>query len=363
MRQAGDGAVVAKQLDTSLGVWGPGGTGGDGAAAAWDALPGVRTTEDPTVVSVSEDRLDVFVRGGNGGVQQRTWRGSSGGWAAEGGVWRALPGSGKVRGAVAAVATANNRLSLFVRDGADNRVRHREWSAGGGWLPATSFESLGTGVKTTSPPFGVAVGGGSGGFVVFARGTKNKIFAKARASAGARWLPSGRASGAWDDLGGAGSLSGPSAAASLDQATGRWRVDLFVRGPGGDVRHKWLVLGDGADYGTSSWSPSKTGWVSLGGGATDRPSAALRRGGASSMIDVVIRAAGDELPKVRTLDLGTGVWSPSWTPLGGRRVATGAVALVATPGGGRVDAVCRAKDDGRPLHAWYDADAEAWYPE
>jgi hypothetical protein len=79
-------------------------------------------------VSWGANRIDVFARGGNGGVWGRVW--DARGWHG----WSAL--GGFVTTAPDVASRAFNRLDIFAR-GADGAVYQREWTGTGftGWHP------------------------------------------------------------------------------------------------------------------------------------------------------------------------------------------------------------------------------------
>jgi hypothetical protein len=91
----------------------------------WESL-GSKITESPVAVSWSADRLDLFVRGTDGGVWHKWWDGSQ--W----GDWESL--GGQIIGPISAVSWSADRLDLFVR-GTDGAVWHKWWD-GAQWGPS-----------------------------------------------------------------------------------------------------------------------------------------------------------------------------------------------------------------------------------
>jgi hypothetical protein len=85
-------------------------------------------TSAPGAVSWGFNRLDVFVRGTNGAVYQKSWIGDR--WDS----WYSLGGS--VTGPPAVASQGSNQLEFFVRDGA-GYLNQRSWrpSQWTGWLP------------------------------------------------------------------------------------------------------------------------------------------------------------------------------------------------------------------------------------
>ena len=97
-------------------------------------------TTPPVVVSRAPGRLDVFARGGDGGLWHRaldatgtTAKGNGSDWAA----WRRLGATTRIRGQPAAVAV-DGRVEVFAWDAADTgRLLHRSYD-GARWLPGDS---------------------------------------------------------------------------------------------------------------------------------------------------------------------------------------------------------------------------------
>jgi hypothetical protein len=119
----------------------------------------------PMATSWGSGRLDVVVVGTDGHLYQRYWEG---GWSA---AWLDLgfPSAG-ISGDPAAVGWAPGRLDLFVR-GTDNRLWQRFW-AGSGW--SAWFQPVGNvGVLASSP---TAASEMAGELTVLTRGSDNGVY-------------------------------------------------------------------------------------------------------------------------------------------------------------------------------------------
>lgn len=231
----------------------------DKFAAAWISLGGGATSR-PAPAQSSSGRLDVFTKGQDNALWQRTWNGSAwSGWTSVGGSLTSSP---------AAVASGTNRIDVFAR-GVDNRLWHRWWN-GSAW---SSWSPVG-GVLTSGP----AVASWSAGRLdVFARGQDQAL-----------WHVSWSASGgwsAWQSLGGV--LTSDPAAVSW----GANRIDVFARGKDNALWHLW--------WNGSSW----WGWSSLGGQLGSAPAVSSC---ASGRLDIVALGMNSEVYR-----LG---YAAAWTP-------------------------------------------------
>ena len=270
----------------------------------WESLGGI-ILAGPAVSSWASDRLDCFVRGGDGHMWHKWWDGSSwSGWEDLGGVIDDTPG---------AVSWGPNRIDCFVR-GMNNAMHHRWWD-GSSW---SGWEDLG-GVITS----GVGVASwGPNRLDCFVKGTDNHMHHK--------WWDGSSWSG-WEDLGGV--IDGTPAAVSW----GPNRIDTFVRGMDNGLWHKWW---DG-----SSWS----GWERLGGIITAGPAAASR---ADRRLDAFVKG-GDNGLWYKWIDTnvshhGAGVWS-GWHTLGG--VLDDEPAAVSW-NANRIDVFVRGTDSALHHKAW-----------
>jgi hypothetical protein len=124
----------------------------------WISLGGVLTSS-PTVTSTAVNRLTVAARGGDGAVWTQSFNGSSwSGWSSAG---------GQIKGAPALVAQSGNRIDLFVT-GTDNRL-YRSRNFGG-------FSLLG-GTLTSGPAAALMpTGGGNGVIQIGVRGGDGKLY-------------------------------------------------------------------------------------------------------------------------------------------------------------------------------------------
>jgi hypothetical protein len=226
---------------------------------------------DPSAVSWSANRIDVFIRGSTGALQHKNWDGAA--WSG----WENLGGT--IVGGPDACSTAAGRLDVFAR-GTDNALYHIYYQAG--W---SAWEKLG-GVITSDPS---AVASGNGRIDVFARGSDNAIWTISYQNGWSAWSSLGGTSvgspdaaswgagrldvvipgsnnsiwhragqngtwTAWEDLGG-GFTSDPSVV-----SWGVNRLDIYARGNDNALWHKW-------------WDGTWSGWQSLGGGMSSGPDA------------------------------------------------------------------------------------------
>jgi endonuclease/exonuclease/phosphatase family metal-dependent hydrolase len=239
-------------------------TAGRKGWSGWKNLGGTISSA-PAVTSSRPGRLDAFVRGAGDDLVYRVFRnGRWGGWINLGGTLTSAP---------AAVSPAPGRIEVFVR-GASGELVQRSYRNGawGGW------KNFGT--RIASAP--AVVSPAAGRIELFARSPEFRLLQKSYD--GSRWS-------AWRDLGG-DLTAGPAAA-----ATGPNGVHVFVRGASGELVHRI--------WNGTSWS----GWKNLGGAFTSAPAAATDGG----RIEVFVRGGADDL--VQRTYVG-GLWS-SWKTLGG----------------------------------------------
>jgi len=226
----------------------------------WTSLGGV-ITSGPDAASWGADRKDVFVRGTDNGLWQRTWNGTSWSpWVSLGGVLTSSP---------AAVSWGPNRLDVFVR-GTDNALWHK-WYDAAGWH---NWEWLG-GVLTSGPDVDSWA---SGQLDVFVRGTDNGLWH--------RWFDS---SGwhHWEPLGGI-LTSDPSSV-----SWGPNRVDVFVRGTDYALWHRW--------WDTAGWH----NWERLGGYIISGPDVASC---ATGHLDAFAVGGDSALYRLGFTGGGWGIW-------------------------------------------------------
>ena len=255
------------------------------------SLGGVLTSS-PSVSSWGSTRVDVFVRGTDNGLYQKTWNGTAwSAWSSLGGVLTSGPG---------AVSWSANRIDIFVR-GTDNQLYHRVWD-GSRWY---GWEALG-GALTSGP---VAASWAAGRLDVFVRGTDNGLYHKV-------W--DGRQWSSWEGLGGI--LSSDPGAVSW--ATNR--IDVVARGTDNAI---WIKSWNG-----SAW----TAWTSLGGGATSAPAIASC---SSGHLDVFVRGTDNALYQ---LGFNGAAWT-GWKSLGGSW--TSGPSAVCRPGTGIIDLFSSGTDD------------------
>jgi hypothetical protein len=205
----------------------------------WVSLGGILTA-DPTAVSWGPNRIDVFVRGTDNGMWQLTWNGST--WSN----WQSL--GGILTSAPEASSWGANHLDVFVR-GTDKGLWQLTWN-GSAW---SNWQSLG-GIATSSP---TAVSSTSNRIDVFVRGTDNGMWQLT-------W--NGSVWSNWQSLGGI-LLSGPEATSC---AAGH--LDVFVIGTDLGL---WQLGFNGSSWGN---------WQSVGGVWASDPGAVCPPGTTSIVV-------------------------------------------------------------------------------
>lgn len=215
---------------TDSGLWQR--TSNGGVWGSWASLGGILTSS-PAAVSSGGGRIDVFVRGTDNGLWQLTWNGTS--WSS----WQPL--GGVLTSGAAVASWGGGRLDVFVR-GTDYGLWHRSWN-GTQW---SNWESLG-GYLTADPG---AVSSGVNRIDAFARGTDNGLWQKT--FNGTTWS-------AWSPLG--GYLSTGPGASSCSSG----HMDVFVAGSDLAV----YQLGFNGSWGN---------WSRLGGAWTTNPGAVCQAG-------------------------------------------------------------------------------------
>ena len=214
--------------------------------SAWKSLGGVLTSS-PAATSPTSGVLDVFVRGTNGGLYEKTSTNGGSSWSA----WTSLGGQIASGTGPAAYSSGAGHLDVFV-EGTNGALYHKSYT--GTW---SGWQSLG-GSLTSSP---AATSTSAGVIDVFARGTDGAIWQKTTTNGGGSWSN-------WASLGGQiASGTGPAACS--------WgsHLGLFVEGTTGALYQK-------------TWTGSWSGWVNLGGALTSSPAATSPTSG---VFDVFVR--------------------------------------------------------------------------
>ena len=277
-----------------------------------------------TTVACAPNRLDVFVRGGDGGVYHKAWDGSR--WIPDERWYEPL--GGYIIGGITAVCIDNQKIGLFVRGG-NSALFYKTWT-GTAWLPSGgAWTNLG-GSLASQP---AAVSSGRGRMDVFVKGRDGQILHKTWN--GSRWLPS--------DLGYA-SLGGNSVGPTQAVSWGIDRLDVFTVGTDRALYHKAF---DG-----TAWYPSTTGWESLGGHVKGMP--AVTSWGVGRL-DIVVKDANQRLIH----KAWNGAWFPSitaWENLEGAIVGNPAVT---SWGPNRLDIFAQGLDGQMYHKAW---DGSRWLP-
>jgi V8-like Glu-specific endopeptidase len=205
----------------------------------WWSLGGGDIAGEPTVVSWSQDRIDVFARSTSGVPKHIRWIPSAG-WSQ----WESL--GGLMTGTLAAVSRDPGIIDVYIR-GTDGHLWGKAWWEGTGWLPnQTGWYDMG-GSLADSPVASALYGSGQLGHEqidVYARWTDDNIHVISWP--GTSWGP-------WT------SLDGLTTAQPATYARAYPRI-VFVRGT------------DGAIYYKRAWSSSggfEAGWQWLRGDLYD----------------------------------------------------------------------------------------------
>jgi hypothetical protein len=165
-----DGAVWQRTYNNGWSTWIP--LGGQLAAGT-----------GPAVASWSAGRLDVFVQGTNGALWHKWWNGAK--WSG----WESL--GGKLTASPAASPLGTNHIGVFVR-GTEGACWYKEWT-GTAW---SSWESLGgqlapnTGPAVLGMVFNTTTEGNEVFYELFVQGTDHQLW----------WQQFGRAGSAWTRL-------------------------------------------------------------------------------------------------------------------------------------------------------------------
>jgi C1A family cysteine protease len=247
----------------------------DGTTWSTSTSLGGILTSDPAAASPGNSLTDVFVRGTDGAIWEKTTTNGGASWSG----WNSLGGQIPAGTGPAVCSWGSGRLDLFVQ-GTDGAL-WRQWYTGTSW---SGWQPLG-GQLTSSAA--AATAPGSSRIDVFVRGTDGAIWQRTTTNRGSSWS-------GWTSRGGQIPANTIPAASSW----GSGRLDLFANGTDGQLW--WQYTSNGG----SSW----TGWQPLGGKLTSSPAAAAP---ASGIMDVFVRGSDNGLWE-RTYTSGS--WS-GWTSI------------------------------------------------
>jgi hypothetical protein len=216
-------------VDTNGTLWHTNGSG------TWDALGG-GSTASPAAVSMnySYSRLDVFVRGTDGGLWQKYYQN---GWS----TWISLGGHLASGTGPAVSSSSAGRLDVFV-DGTEGALWHKAWN-GTSW---SNWENLGG--HLTSSPAATRWSSNATNIEVFARGTDGAVWWK-------QWDGSGWST--WASLGGqVAPNTGPAVSQTLNLFVQSTDHKLWNRYPEGSRWSAWRTLGGNPPEALSNASPA-----------------------------------------------------------------------------------------------------------
>ena len=148
----------------------------NGGASNFEDLGGFYTSS-PVAVSRAKGFLDVFARGGDGGLWQLSYNGS---WSP----WTLISSNTTIQGQPDALSWDANRIDIFAW-GSDNSLLTKSFNAQTGqWTPSDRFDQIGTGLS--GPPKSVSDAAGS--MHVFVYGLYGSVAWKQwNISAGGKW--------------------------------------------------------------------------------------------------------------------------------------------------------------------------------
>jgi hypothetical protein len=148
----------------------------DGGTSSFEDLGGF-CTSTPVVVSRKNGTLDVFERGGDGGLWH-LWYDES--WSK----WSLISGNTSIQAQPDVISWDSNRLDVFAW-GMDNAMLYKSFNVTTGqWTPSDGFDRIGTGLS--GPPRSVSDGPGS--MHVFAYGLYGAVIWKSwNESSGGSW--------------------------------------------------------------------------------------------------------------------------------------------------------------------------------
>jgi hypothetical protein len=244
--------VVVRDADNKLEVFVVGGNGAlfhrrqvtwGGDYGAWSSLGGNLQPLTPAVGRNLDGRLQVFAAAKDGTLQTIAQTAAGGAWASS---WTALGGSPALAPAVA--RNQDGRLEVFVV-GADHAVTHRWQTApNGNW---SGWASLG-GSATQAAAIGSELDGRLVLFIVDASGA---VLKRSQLAPNSGWTS------AWTSLGGT-SAHAPVVARNQDG-----RLEIFIVADNGHISHRWQ---------TSANGPWTDGWGLLGNSVTSQLPAVVR---------------------------------------------------------------------------------------
>lgn len=193
---------------------------GSDSWSGWVALGGVLAANPAAVSFGPEGRLEVFVRGSDGGIHYRSWSGAWSGWGRLG----TLVGSSDP-----AVASNGSVIEVVAR-GSDERLWRITRSFGQGWT-GLSWINLGGPANASAPTLAA---NHDGRMEIFLLGTDGNVYHNYQDFAGGSFT-------GWNSLGGMPAAGFDIAVAKNDNG----RLQIFVRTGGGALEYKSQVVPGG----------------------------------------------------------------------------------------------------------------------
>ncbi len=273
----------------------------------------ITLVENPASISWDSGRIDIFGRGADGALWQKTYDIVGGGWQP----WAKL--GGVMNSAPSVTTWGPGRLDVFSTS-SSGELQHL-WYGAGAWQ---NWESLGkpsTNVSLVSAPG--AISWGDGRIDIFGRGSDGVLWQKWYDTRAGGWQP-------WFRLGGVLN-SAPTVTSWAPD-----RIDLFSTGPAGDLQHYWYF------HGWKNWE--SLGYPSPGLTLTAAPGAISWGDG---RIDVFVKEGAGVLWQ-KWFDGTHGGWQP-WVRFGGLPRSAPSASSWAP---GRLDVFAKGPS-GELLHFWH----------